>query len=562
MTRPSTPSTPAEARRVRCAIYTRKSTSEGLESDFNTLDAQREAAEFYVRAMRHEGWEALPDRYDDGGFTGGNIDRPALQRLLADIEAGKIDMVVVYKVDRLSRSLLDFAQLLALFEAKGVGFVSTTQQFNTLDAMGRLTLNIVVSFAQFEREMIADRTRDKMGAARKRGKWLGSRPPLGYAGDRERMRLVVVPEEAEQVRSMFQLYLRLGSAAEVATRVNALGWTRKQVKARAGHLLGGGPWDEKDVHMLLRNPLYIGKVDFKGALYDGEHAAIVDPVLFDRVQRTLDSKTCGRGQRRGRNPEYLLQSIITCGLCGGPMTTASGEGRKREVYRYYACRNRVRKTATTCDHPRISAPEVEKLVVGRVSQVCADADMRARIARRMSVTEPEMAARLQAERAEVEARRVALRTEAERLMKALGSGGGSLLADRISEIERELEPIHGRLAAIDGQMRSLQFAAEQVTQTIAILEVFDRAWQAFTPAERHELILVLVERVVVNVVAGSVEIAFHDLGGPFDAEPGGEPASGASVAAPAGPDEPAPDEAPFPWLAGRAAPSAAQEARP
>ena len=244
------------------------------------------------------------------------------------------------------------------------------------------------------------------------------------------------------------------------------------------------------------------------------------------------------------------------------MTTASGEGRKREVYRYDACRNRVRKTVTTCDHPRLSAPEVEKLVVGRVSQVCADADMRARIARRMSVTAPEIAARLRAEHAEVEARRVGLRTEADRLMKALGSGGGALLADRISEIERELEPIHGRLSAIDGQMRSLQFAAEQVTQTIAILEVFDRAWQAFTPAERHELILVLVERVVVNVVAGSVEIALHDISGPFDTDLGAEPVSGASVAAPAGPDELAPCEAPLPWLASRAAPSAAHEARP
>ena len=230
--------------------------------------------------------------------------------------------------------------------------------------------------------------------------------------------------------------------------------------------------------------------------------------------------------------------------------------------RYYACRNRVRKTGTTCDHPRISAPEVEKLVVGRVSQVCADADMCARIARRMSVTEPEMAARLQAERAEVEARRVGLRTEAERLMKALGSGGGALLADRISEIERELEPIHGRLSAIDGQMRSLQFAAEQVTQTIAILEVFDRAWQAFTPTKHHKLILVLVERVVVNVVAGSVEIGFHDLAGPFDTEPGADTAAEAPAAAPAAADAPAPDEAPLGWLAGRDAPTAPQEATP
>jgi hypothetical protein len=193
-----------------------------------------------------------------------------------------------------------------------------------------------------------------------------------------------------------------------------------------------------------------------------------------------------------------------------------------------------------------------------VSQICADADMRARIARGMSVTEPEMAARLQAERAEVEARRLALRTEAERLMRAFGSVEGSLLADRISE----LEPIHGRFAAIDGQMRSLLFAAEQVTRTIAILEVFDRAWQAFTPAERHELILLLVEHVVVNVVAGSVEIAFHHISGPFDTDLGAEPVSGASVAAPAGPDELAPCEAPLPWLASRAAPSAAHEARP
>ena len=300
----------AEApRRVRCAIYTRKSTSEGLESDFNTLDAQREAAEFYVRAMRGEGWEALPERYDDGGFTGANIERPALQRLLADIDAGKVDIVVVYKVDRLSRSLLDFAQLLARFEEKNVGFVSTTQQFNTRDAMGRLTLNIVVSFAQFEREMIADRTRDKMGAARKRGKWLGSRPPLGYVGDRERMRLVVVPDEAEQVRTMFQLYLRLGSAAEVARRVNELGWERKTTRTRAGREVGGGAWTEKDVHMLLRNPIYLGKVDFKGERYEGEHEAIVDAPLFEQVQRTLDAKACGRGPRRGRNPEYLLQSL-------------------------------------------------------------------------------------------------------------------------------------------------------------------------------------------------------------------------------------------------------------
>lgn len=194
---------------------------------------------------------------------------------------------------------MDFAKLLALFDQKDITFVSTTQNFNTTNSMGRLTLNILLSFAQFEREMIAERTRDKMAAARKRGKWLGSRPPLGYLGDRERMRLVVVPDEAEQVRTMFQLYLRLGSAAEVARRV-------------------------------------------------GEHEAIADAPLFEQVQRTLDAKACGRGPRRGRNPEYLLQSLLHCGLCGQPMTTTAGKGRSGEVYRYCACRNRARKTEDCC----------------------------------------------------------------------------------------------------------------------------------------------------------------------------------------------------------------------
>ena len=520
-----------EPRRVRCAIYTRKSTSEGLESDFNTLDAQREAAEFYIRAMRSERWEALPDRYDDGGFTGANIERPALQRLLADIDAGKVDLVMVYKVDRLSRSLLDFAQLLARFETQNVGFVSTTQQFNTRDAMGRLTLNIVVSFAQFEREMIADRTRDKMGAARKRGKWLGSRPPLGYLGDRERMRLVVVPDEAEQVRTIFQLYLRLGSAAEVANRLGELRWEKKKSRTRAGRTIGGGPWTEKDVHVVLRNPLYLGKVDFKGQRYEGEQDAIVDVTLFERVQATLNAKACGRGRRRGRNPEYLLQSLLHCGVCGYPMTTTSGKGRNGEVYRYYACRNRARQSEDRCQHPRLSAPEVEELVVSRVRRVCADPAMRDQIAERMRVAEPDMAARIQEQRAEAEAKRLALRAEADKLMRSLGHESSSrashLLAERIGAIEAELEPIHTLIGLLDGQMQALQVAAEQVTQTMRILEVFDEAWAAFNVAERQELVLILVERVVVNEPAGKLDILFHDLGGPFTASPEDEQADDA-----------------------------------
>jgi site-specific DNA recombinase len=208
---------------VRCAIYTRKSSDEGLEREFNSLDAQREAAEAYIASRQQQGWRCLADRYDDGGYTGGNTDRPALQRLLSDIQAGRIDCVTVYKVDRLSRSLLDFARLMETFDRRGVAFVTVTQEFNTATPMGRLMLHVLLSFVQFERELISERTRDKMGAARRKGKWLGSTPPLGYDADREARRLMVNPEEAERVREIFALYAQSGSLIETVRQLRRRG---------------------------------------------------------------------------------------------------------------------------------------------------------------------------------------------------------------------------------------------------------------------------------------------------------------------------------------------------
>jgi site-specific DNA recombinase len=226
---------------VRCAIYTRKSTEEGLEQEFNTLDSQRESAEAFVKSQAHEGWTCLPNRYDDGGFTGGNLERPALQRLLADVEAGKVDCVVVYKVDRLSRSLLDFARLMETFEAHQVSFVSVTQQFNSATSMGRLVLNVLLSFAQFEREIISERTRDKIAATRRRGKWSGGPPLLGYDIDDRGTRLVVNADEAAQVRAIFALYLEHESLLPVVQELQRRGWTNKRWRTRAGHQSGGRP---------------------------------------------------------------------------------------------------------------------------------------------------------------------------------------------------------------------------------------------------------------------------------------------------------------------------------
>ncbi len=282
---------PAPRPTVRCAIYTRKSTEEGLEQEFNSLDAQRESAEAYIRSMAGEGWECLPDRYDDGGFTGGNMDRPALRRLMADIDAGKIDCVVVYKVDRLSQSLLDFARMMEAFEKHHVSFVSVTQQFNTATSMGRLVLNVLLSFAQFEREIISERTRDKIAAARRRGKWAGGHPLLGYDIDPRGFKLIVNEDEAVRVRAIFALYLKERSLLPVVQVLNRRGWNNKRWTTRKGRERGGKAFDRTTLYRLLTNITYIGKIRYKNEIHDGEHAAkTVTPPL----------------------PRTLLESCRTC----------------------------------------------------------------------------------------------------------------------------------------------------------------------------------------------------------------------------------------------------------
>jgi site-specific DNA recombinase len=259
---------------VRCAIYTRKSTDEGLDQDFNSLDVQRESGEAYIKSQAHEGWTCLPDRYDDGGFTGGNMERPALRRLLADIEAGKIDRVVVYKVDRLSRSLLDFAKMMETFEKHQVSFVSVTQQFNTASSMGRLVLNVLLSFAQFEREIISERTRDKIAAARRKGKSAGGHPILGYDIDPRGFKLIVNEDEAIRVRAIFELYLEHQALLPVVQELDRRGWVNKRWTTRKGRERGGKPFSKTSLHKLLTNVAYIGKVRYKNEVHDGEHAAI------------------------------------------------------------------------------------------------------------------------------------------------------------------------------------------------------------------------------------------------------------------------------------------------
>ncbi len=348
---------------IRCAVYTRKSTSEGLDREFNSLDAQREAGQAFIASQVREGWVCLPSRYDDGGYSGATIDRPALQRLMADIGAGKIDCVVTYKVDRLSRSLLDFAKLMETFDKHQVSFVSVTQQFNTAQSMGRLVLNVLLSFAQFERELISERTRDKMAATRRKGKWSGGRPLLGYDLDPLRRRLVINLQEAARVQEIFTLFLKKQALWPVVAELHRRGWKHKRWTTRAGIERGGEPFTTVSIQRLLTNPCYLGQVSYHGELYAGEHPAIVDTELWRQAQSLLQRRTRSNGASPGTPSVALLQGLLHCGECGAAMTPTH-TSRRGKRYRYYACRHTWKHRSGKSN--TIAASQIERLVWDRL----------------------------------------------------------------------------------------------------------------------------------------------------------------------------------------------------
>ena len=338
-------------KKLRCAIYTRKSTDEGLDQEFNSLDAQREACEAYVASQKHEGWICVPDRYDDGGISGATLDRPAMQQLLADIKARKVDVVVVYKVDRLTRALADFAKIVETFDANKVSFVSVTQQFNTTTSMGRLTLNVLLSFAQFEREVTAERIRDKIAASKKKGMWMGGNVPLGY--DAKDRTLAINEAEAETVQTLFRLYFKLGSVRALQPEVH-----RQGLRSKTGNAFSYG-----HLYFLLQNPIYIGRIRHKKVTYPGLHPAIIDQATWDAVQQQLSTHRVTRHNgARCKNPSPLAGKLFDD---KGTPFTPSHAVKKGRRYRYY-----IERVGTQGDYDerprpkRISAGEIESLVVG------------------------------------------------------------------------------------------------------------------------------------------------------------------------------------------------------
>jgi DNA invertase Pin-like site-specific DNA recombinase len=342
-------------RKQRCAIYTRKSSEEGLEQAFNSLHAQREACEAYIASQRSEGWVLVRDQYDDGGLSGGTLERAGLKRLLEDIEDGLVDVVVVYKIDRLSRSLADFAKLVEVFDRNGVTFVSVTQSFNTTTSMGRLTLNILLSFAQFEREVTAERIRDKVAASRKKGMWMGGVPPYGYRV--ENRKLVVDEERADHVRWIFARFLEIGSGTELAREVGTRG-----IRTTRGNRI-----DKKYIYRILNNRAYIGEAVHKGDSYPGEHDAIIDRETWDRVHAILKESPRKRAARTRANTPALLKGVLF-----GPDRAAFSPTHTRKggrLYRYYVSQTVLKHGAGTCPVGRVPAGEIEAAVIDRLRAV-------------------------------------------------------------------------------------------------------------------------------------------------------------------------------------------------
>jgi site-specific DNA recombinase len=360
----------APARRLRCAVYTRKSTEEGLEQQFNSLDAQRESCEAYVLSQAGEGWECLSDLYDDGGWSGGNMERPALKRLLEDIGKGRIDVVVVYKVDRLTRSLMDFARIVERFDANSVSFVSVTQAFNTTSSMGRLTLNVLLSFAQFEREVTGERIRDKIAASKARGMWMGGIIPLGY--DLGERKLLVNETEAEQVRQMFRRYLDLGSIPALAKELAAQSRHSKRWISRNGRVQGGMPFRCGGISHILNNRIYLGEIVHRGKVHPGDHEPIIEPSLFEAVQAKLANNRHRHVTRKTRAAACPLTGKLYDSE-GQPMRPSFSYGRGSKMYRYYVSETllpngKIGNTDNMAGE-RLSADRIERLLLDRLSSL-------------------------------------------------------------------------------------------------------------------------------------------------------------------------------------------------
>lgn len=464
MTTPLTGTPSSSTGPVRCAIYCRKSHAAGLELEFNSLDAQREAVEDYIAGRKAKGWIALPDRYDDGGISGGTLERPALKRLLADIELGKVDMVLVLKIDRLSRSIRDFGRLMDHLDRHGVAFASTTQPLDTSGPMGKFTLNLLMSFAEFERDIIGERIRDKIALQKRHGKYTGGVPPLGYGIDRGRKCLVVIEEEADLVRKIFRRFVEIRSATQLARELNEQGYRTKAWTSRKGKELGGSRWQKSHLYRVLHDRRYLGQVPHRGEIHEGEHEAIVDQNLWDAVETIFLKTSRNRGKRERAKKPALLKGLLRCGHCNRSMnaTFTRKEGR---TYRYYVCSAATKGSYQDCPVRSVPAGEVETAVVDQLRALFRSPEIIAGTFGETRVLEDEEVRRLQARQEQL--------------------SGSDDLADR------------EELARVEKLLTGLQAEPLTESEVVESLRDLDPIWNELFPVEQARIVGELVEEIEV-----------------------------------------------------------------
>jgi site-specific DNA recombinase len=492
---------------VRCAIYTRVSTEDQAAKDFNSLEAQREAAEAYVLSQRAEGWSALTSRYDDAGISGATLERPGLKRLLADVDAGLVDCIVVYKYDRLSRSMLDFLQLLDLLKKRGVSFVSVSQRFDTSTPVGEMTLNILLSFAQFERQIIAERTRDKIRAARRRGRWTGGMPPLGYRVAAEGGKLVPDETEAEQVQEIFSLYVQTRSTLAVAQELTRRGSRRKSWTTKTGRIREGREWNIANLHRLLTDPIYIGRQKLGAETFPGLHKGLIPKAVFDQVQRILDENRRSNGASQRNRHGALLRGILRCAPCNAAMSHCYTTRRGRS-YRYYRCVNAIK--GGTCPTGSVPALKIEAFVVEQIRRIGTDAALRDETFRQVQAQIAAEARGRRAESKRIDRDIASARAEIDRLTSAVTRADGAAADALMAKLAESQE----RLVVLERRQRELadlpvhqQIDVDRVGRVLA---EFTELWGVLLAPERERVVRLLIERLDYD--GGNVTLHFSATG--------------------------------------------------
>lgn len=504
---------PTKTAVVRCAIYTRVSTADQAEGDFSSLDNQRESAEAYIRSQKSNGWQVLPTRYDDGGYSGGTVERPALTKLLEDVEKGLIDTVVVYKVDRLSRSLVDFGRMMEVLDRHGVSFVSVTQQLDTSSSMGKLTLNILLSFAQFEREIIAERTRDKMIAARKKGRFIGGPPPLGYDVHPDGGRLSPNPAEAKRVKAIFKLYLERDTLTETLAELRQRGWKTKTWRTKRGHLRKGKDFQKGSLHRLLSNPLYVGMVSYDDTLYEGEHKPILKRKLWDQVQEKLSENASSGGSGAKDRYGYLLRGLLRCSACDSAMSPSTTTNRGR-VYRYYTCGSAQRNGWDSCPTKSIPANEIERVIVERIRAIGQDPALVKETVRAAERQRREELKRLRADIQAAAREQKQLKEQEDKLLSVIVNGGtpARRAAEKIEELTQESVATQARTDGLEEQLDSLQAQHINPDDLAKALADFDGIWEVLLPQERRRVIQLLIQQIDYDGGTEELGITFQPTG--------------------------------------------------